>query len=147
MKRKAKNIKIGQRCYAKLNKPLSKLELPINGPFIALEKRGSTWKLREVNTNKTFTVHEDRIITQQKILEEEIESETTQATVTPIQGMYSPHVPHTTVKEEVNTEDATHTESESDHRESTTPPEPVAQTRRIQPPRQCKVVNLHLCLM
>lgn len=64
--RHPKNIEIGQRVYAKIDKhrqrPKQKLDLPISGPFIVLSNKGNAWNLKEISTGKNFVVHPDYII-------------------------------------------------------------------------------------
>ena len=64
--RKTKEIQIGSRVYAKIDKhrhtPKNKLDLSISGPFKVLAPLGKAWKLLELSTNKKFTVHPDYIV-------------------------------------------------------------------------------------
>jgi hypothetical protein len=93
-KRSSKDIKIGQRVFAKLDKWLhkQKLDLPITGPFIVVGKKGRALKLKQLATNKIYLVHPDYIITSatlssEKVIstENESESQTTSEEVEPQQ--------------------------------------------------------------
>ena len=65
LNRKDKPIEIGDRVFAKLNKHqvLRKLDLPIAGPFVVTEKKGSRLTIQAVDTHDTFHIHPDSIIT------------------------------------------------------------------------------------
>ena len=69
--RKNKDIAIGHRVFAKLDKyrtnPRQKLDLPISGPFEVTERRGKAWVLKELATQKVYIVHPDLIVTHKKI--------------------------------------------------------------------------------
>ena len=67
VKRHDKEIQIGQRVYAKLDKHMSrrKLDLPISGPFQVIEKKGSAYRLQTIQGKNTYTVHSDSIVVSQ----------------------------------------------------------------------------------
>jgi hypothetical protein len=62
--RMTKDIKIGQRVFAKLDKYLhkQKLDLPITGPFIVMGRKGRALQLKEIATKRTYLVHPDYIV-------------------------------------------------------------------------------------
>ena len=71
-KRKPKDIKIGMRVCAKIDKhcqlPKNKLDLPVSGPFKVISQKGKAWKLQELSTNKNYIVHPDYIVLEPSVL-------------------------------------------------------------------------------
>ena len=63
-KRTDKEIEVGQRVFAKLDKYVhkNKLDLPIHGPFNVIGRVRNAMKLKEVGTTKTYIVHPDYIV-------------------------------------------------------------------------------------
>ena len=66
--RKDKPVEIGDRVFAKLNKhqAMSKLDLPISGPFTITEKKGNKLTIKSMTTHDTFHIHSDSIISNVK---------------------------------------------------------------------------------
>jgi hypothetical protein len=161
--RQPKNIDIGQRVYAKIDKhrrqPKHKLDLPVSGPFIVVNKKGNAWNLKEISTGKSFVVHPDYII--QSALQRqrpptlanndaELYLSDDNTVTTDLHPSHSPASPPPVVKPVSLTEDA----------ENVPPPTPVMPTDatlvtpvvphdatlimpeppaiRVQPPRACK---------
>ena len=62
--RKEKEIQVGQRVFAKLNKHFQhrKLNYPISGPFMVEGKKGNAFILKAIHADEKFTVHPDEII-------------------------------------------------------------------------------------
>ena len=62
--RKEKDIKIGQRVFARLKKHFThtKLDYPISGPMIVTDRKGNAFVLKNIATEEVFTVHPDEII-------------------------------------------------------------------------------------
>lgn len=75
--RSPKEIKIGQRVFAKLAKfkQHNKLDLPISGPFKVVGKQGKAYQLQEITTKKTWKVHPDYIIGNRTGLAEKTEED------------------------------------------------------------------------
>lgn len=66
--RTPKEIKVGQRVFAKLDKfkNHAKLDYPITGPFVVLKEHGRAFQLEDVATKRKWIVHPDFIVTMKK---------------------------------------------------------------------------------
>lgn len=76
-----KEIKIGMRVFARLDKHVvkKKLDYPIMGPFMVTDKKGRAFKLKSLSSQETFLVHPDSIIVgQQSQIGEEARSQGTE---------------------------------------------------------------------
>ena len=61
--RKSKPIQVGQRVFAKLKHyPHNKLNLPVTGPMVVIDKKGRAFKLMDTASKEEYLVHPDSII-------------------------------------------------------------------------------------
>ena len=62
--REGKEIKVGERVYAKLTKHKThvKLDYPVSGPFVVMSKKGKAFTLKDINSTEKYVVHPDFII-------------------------------------------------------------------------------------
>ena len=62
--RNPKEIKVGQRVFAKLNKhlTLNELDLPNSGPFIVVGKKGKALTIQASENSGAFTIHPDNLV-------------------------------------------------------------------------------------
>ena len=71
-KRRPKDIKIGLRVYAKIDKhhqvPKNKLDLPVSEPFKVISQRRKSWKFQELSTNKNYIVHPDNTVLEPSVV-------------------------------------------------------------------------------
>ena len=64
LKRQQKDLQIGQRIFAKLDKHHRhfKLNYPITGPFQIVDKKGQAMKIEHLESGETFIIHPDSIL-------------------------------------------------------------------------------------
>ncbi len=133
-----KNIKVGDRVYARITKhrPLhQKLDIPISGPFVVLKNKGKAWELKELATKKTFVVHPDFIIlsaaAQQPRAREKPFTSETDSDDSETEG-------YLTLDRTSGTPVTQLSQTLPAGTESIDTTKPVPPTRRVQPPRECK---------
>ena len=139
-KRKPKNIKIGMRVYAKIDKhrqlPKNKLDLPISGPLKVISQKGKAWNLQELSTNKNYLVHPDYIVLGPSVVINEkpkitpSQEESSDDNNDPVTISHGKQIIH------VNPHSSDENQPIYDNTEPKTNPEPPQ--KRMQPPRACK---------